>query len=718
MTVGAALGIDLGTSNTVAMVRSGDGRVRPVLFDGQPLLPSGVYAEGSGRLLVGRDALHMARLEPDRFEPHPKRRIDEGTVLLGGAEWPVVDLLAAILRRVTEEAAGLIGGAPTRAVLTYPARWGGVRRAALLRAATDAGLTELGLVAEPVAAAWYYASVLGQRVPVGRPLLVFDLGGGTFDVAVVRREPEGFAVAGTGGLDDLGGVDADAAIVTHLGDLVSAREPDLWQRLANPADTESMRTRRLLWDDVRTAKEMLSRTTSAAVHVPGYAHGLHLTREEFERLVRPLLARAVDESARVVAECGHAPGELAGVFLVGGASRIPLAGALLHERLGVAPTTIEQPELAVAEGAIHVDDGRPAAEPMRSERPIRPVRPAWSPPPGAPSTRPVSSPPGAPTSPVGHPTSPLGPPRSQSAHPTSAPPGNPTSPFTQPVWPPWAGPAPRRPDGTASDTSDIGRGDATATADMPGGFAGNTPPITVRFSPRRATTTRVWRAQILAMVGVFVVVMILALTVGTTLIRSWFDIGRSAGATTGTGTGAGSGSQLGSDGTSPSSSPSVKPKPSLSPNAENSRGDMHVVLRDNAVLPVATPWEKYVDGCHAGWIADPLLKNRVTDGHFAECHIANSGLVAFQVMFYRFNSRADQEAYRKDLGAKWKQCEDLTDTRVSRSGVRCLGKGDDPESSSPAWIYWDDETEPVGARLIGYSETNAADLNVIWDTYA
>src|SRR5439155_21364687 len=118
--------------------------------------------------------------------------------------------------------------------------------------------------------------------------------------------------------------------------------------------------------------------------------------------------------------------------------------------------------------------------------------------------------------------------------PPSAPPGNPTSPFTRPVWPPWAGPAPRRPDGTASDTSDIGRGDATATADMPGGFAGNTPPITVRFSPRRATTPGVWRGQVLAVVAVSVAVMTLALPDGTSPIRRWCDIVRSAGATAGT----------------------------------------------------------------------------------------------------------------------------------------------------------------------------------------
>src|SRR3954465_4676828 len=90
---GHALGIDFGTSNTVAVARWPDGRARPLLVDGSPLLPSAVYAEPGGELNVGRDAVHSARLDPARFEPNPKRRIDDGTVLLGEQEFAVVDLI-------------------------------------------------------------------------------------------------------------------------------------------------------------------------------------------------------------------------------------------------------------------------------------------------------------------------------------------------------------------------------------------------------------------------------------------------------------------------------------------------------------------------------------------------------------------------------------------------------------------------------------------------
>src|SRR5256714_14511025 len=109
------LGVDFGTSNTVAVLRWPDGRVRPLLFDGSPLLPSAVYAEPGGQFVVGRDAVHSARMDPGRFEPNPKRRIDDGSVLLGDREGPTVDLIAAVLAVVAEEAERTAGERPATA---------------------------------------------------------------------------------------------------------------------------------------------------------------------------------------------------------------------------------------------------------------------------------------------------------------------------------------------------------------------------------------------------------------------------------------------------------------------------------------------------------------------------------------------------------------------------------------------------------------------------
>jgi molecular chaperone HscA len=348
---GFAIGVDLGTSNTLAVLRWPDGRTRPLMVDGAPIMPSGVYADESGQLHVGRDAQRLAGLDPARFEPNPKRRIDEGTVLLGGREVAIVDLLAAVFGAVARAAVEAIGFLPP-AVLTYPAAWGAPRRETLAAAAARAGWPPVRMVPEPVAAARYFADVLRRPIPVGASLAVFDFGGGTLDVAVVRNENGHFAVLGSGGIEDLGGLDVDAALVEHLGRVLAETAGGLWNALSKPETTTQRRDRRLFWEDVRGAKEMLSRTAVAPIAVPGRDQAVHLTREELERAAEPLMRRAVWETGAVIKRCGLRPDQLAGLFLVGGSSRLPLAARLLHAELGVPPTVLEQPELPVAEGAL------------------------------------------------------------------------------------------------------------------------------------------------------------------------------------------------------------------------------------------------------------------------------------------------------------------------------------------------------------------------------
>ncbi|MEJ3743066.1 PQQ-binding-like beta-propeller repeat protein [Actinomycetes bacterium KLBMP 9797] len=381
---GYALAVDLGTSNTVAVLRWPDGRTRPLLFDGQPTLPSAAYLDGAGRLHAGRDAQRLGRADPARYEPNPKRRVDESGVLLGDREVPTADLLAAVLGGVARAAVEAVGFLPP-AVLTYPAAWGARRREVLATAVVRAGWPPTGvahggtrLVAEPVAAARYFADVLRRPVPVGAALAVFDFGGGTLDIAVVRNdgEPAGFTVIGSGGVAELGGLDLDAALVEHLGRLLAPAHPAAWRALEAPATAEQWRNRRQLWDEIRGAKEMLSRAAAAPVAVPGIEQAVHLTREELERAITPLLRRGVVEAGAVIGRCGLRPDQLAGLFLVGGSSRVPLVARLLHAELGIAPTVLEQPELPVAEGALTglAASGPPSAPPAPPAPPA-PVAP-------------------------------------------------------------------------------------------------------------------------------------------------------------------------------------------------------------------------------------------------------------------------------------------------------------------------------------------------------
>ncbi|WP_432987547.1 Hsp70 family protein [Dactylosporangium sp. CA-233914] len=380
------LAIDLGTCHTVAVVHRGDEAPRALLFDGSPVMPSGIYADEQGRISVGRDAERLSQLAPERFEPYPKRSIDEGSALLGSVEVTIVEMLASLLRRAAEESLQAGVNPVGSTVLTCPADWGGQRRGVLLEAARAANLGPVVLVDEPIAAATYCLRVLGQQVAPLQSLAVFDFGGGTLDVSVVRREFDGLRVLGVGGLDDLGGVDIDAALVGHLGQLINLRHPELWQRLANPDSVAAKRDRRELWTEVRAAKEMLSRAASAPVHLPGTDEALHLTREELERVAGPLIDRAVDETRRVLERAGVDVRQLAGIFLVGGSSRIPLVASRLHARFGVAPVVPEQPELPVAYGGM-LAVGTPSQQQFDAP-PVPGPRPA----PGTPAPPPGQSP--------------------------------------------------------------------------------------------------------------------------------------------------------------------------------------------------------------------------------------------------------------------------------------------------------------------------------------
>ncbi|MGY0237053.1 Hsp70 family protein [Longispora urticae] len=360
---GYRLAVDYGTSNTVAMLATPDGRVRPLLFDGAPLLPSAVYAQPDGIVLTGRDAQNSARLDPARFEPNPKRRIDDVEILLGDHSWPVVELAARTLTRVATEAARTAGGPPAELVMTCPVTWGPVRRDVLTRAAARAGLPRPTLVPEPVAAAAYYTSVLGQEVLGGRSVVVYDLGGGTFDVCVVRRENTGFHALAYRGIDDFGGMDLDALVVAQLAQAVAPGAPEAWQRLSRPADAADRRHFRALWDDARTAKEALSRQSQATVFVPVVERDVHVSREAFEQAASGALRRTIDVTLATLRESQTGPSDVAGLFLVGGSTRVPMVATLLHRATGIAPTLLEQPETVVAEGALRAVPGRAAAAP-------------------------------------------------------------------------------------------------------------------------------------------------------------------------------------------------------------------------------------------------------------------------------------------------------------------------------------------------------------------
>jgi hypothetical protein len=393
------LAVDLGTSTTIAMLQWPDGRVRPLLFDGSPLLSSAVLLGTDGHLHTGRDAAHLGRGTPERLEPNPKRRIDDNVVLLGPAEVPVRDLLAAVLGRVAVEArrvAGHLGDL----TLTHPAAWGTRRCALLVEAAERAGLGRGRLVPEPVAAATYFAHTMLEAFPPGSRVVVYDLGAGTCDITVLRRGPHGFDVVASDGLNDVGGLDVDAAIVAFL----EATYGRLW--------TDAV-SRRQVWEEVRGAKEMLSRTSGTVITIPALGKEAPLGREQFDGLIAPVLRPTIALARSLILDTASAgaPGAPTAVVLVGGASRIPLVATLLAEATGVAPIVIEQPELVVAEGALHLSPAAATGPATGTATPVAPVAPVSGPGAHAPVSGPgfpVSGP-GGPFAPVSGPAGPAAP---------------------------------------------------------------------------------------------------------------------------------------------------------------------------------------------------------------------------------------------------------------------------------------------------------------------
>ena len=389
--------VDFGTSSTCVVASINGREPQIVVVDGQPLMSSAVYAAADGTVFVGQEAERQAAVDPSRYEPNPKRRIDEGELLLGDTVVRVLDAVHAVLKRAVTESRRLAGDADVDLlVLTHPADWGAVRTR-LLRQAAGRLAYEVALVPEPVAAAVFHAATytpaeVNQDRTVhfsGRPgdtLAVLDVGGGTVDVSVVRRQPGanpvarrgGFEVLATRGDPSFGGADIDQALLEHVGSLVSSVDPDAWRQLVGGREMVDRRRRRVLRQDVRGAKETLSRHAYTDIPMPPPFADAHVTREDLERLVAPQLGRAVTLTSTAIEEAGLSPRQLTAIFLVGGSSRIPMVSRLVHERTGVVPTTLDQPETVVARGALRavlIEADRTGALP--GSTPVRPgPRPA------------------------------------------------------------------------------------------------------------------------------------------------------------------------------------------------------------------------------------------------------------------------------------------------------------------------------------------------------
>ena len=342
------LAIDFGTTNTTAAFADDGGPPMVLELDNSKYLPSVVVADGEGNLLTGNVADRQAVVHPERAARVPKRALVAGDqAVLGGRAFPAEALAGAVLSRMYAEAVRFHGGTgPAKVILTHPARWGEPVKDRLRAAAALAGMRDVALVAEPEAAAWYYAPpVAGQLVAV------FDLGGGTLDTAVLKADGGGFTVAGPPGGDaDLGGEDFDELLQEWVSEQARKRDAQLWAELEDgPRAARDLAHLRL---DVTAGKEALSELTTYEVPVPGFPEGIHVRQQDLEGLIGEPVGRAVAEMARTITAAGVTPRQLAGLYLTGGSSRIPLVAQRLGEDLGVVPQMRDDPKTVVALGAL------------------------------------------------------------------------------------------------------------------------------------------------------------------------------------------------------------------------------------------------------------------------------------------------------------------------------------------------------------------------------
>ncbi|MFG0812577.1 Fe-S protein assembly chaperone HscA [Raoultella sp. FYR_9] len=350
-----AVGIDLGTTNSlVATVRSGQAETLPD-HQGRYLLPSVVNYHESG-LSVGYDARHNAALDPvntissvkrmmgrsladiqTRYPhlPYQLQASENGLPMIqtaGGLLNPVrvsADILKALAARATEALSGELDGV----VITVPAYFDDAQRQGTKDAARLAGLHVLRLLNEPTAAAIAYGLDSGQEGVIA----VYDLGGGTFDISVLRLSRGVFEVLATGGDSALGGDDFDHLLADYL------------RELAGLSDRSDNRLQRELLDAAIAAKIALSDADSVSVNVGGWQGDI--TREQFNELIAPLVKRTLLACRRALKDAGVAAEEVLEVVMVGGSTRVPLVRERVGEFFGRTPLTTIDPDKVVAIGA-------------------------------------------------------------------------------------------------------------------------------------------------------------------------------------------------------------------------------------------------------------------------------------------------------------------------------------------------------------------------------
>lgn len=346
--MGYGLGIDLGTTFTAAAVGLANRIEMLALGDRAVVAPAIVFVSEDGVVTTGDAAARRAVREPSRAARDFKRRLGDPTpLMLGGTPHSAIALLGYVLQDVLRQATEEEGEQPDHVVLTRPANWGPFRQESFNELLRLDGLDGAQVVTEPEAAAAYYA--MQRHMADGDVVAVYDLGGGTFDATVVCKQPGGISILGNSeGLERLGGIDFDQAIMAHVDYMLDGAITEL-----NPHDPQVALALRRLRHDCVEAKEVLSvdTETTIPVYVPQEHCEVKLTRDELEDMLRVPIESTIVALRGALRSAQVEPDELTAVLLIGGSSRIPLVARTISAELGRPIAVDAHPKYAVALGA-------------------------------------------------------------------------------------------------------------------------------------------------------------------------------------------------------------------------------------------------------------------------------------------------------------------------------------------------------------------------------
>lgn len=344
---GPIVGIDLGTTNS-AVAAIVDGKPHVLAEEDEKILPSVVAVDANGKLITGVLARNQLAAFPERTVASIKRRM--GTmepVSLGDQTFTPPEISAVILRRLRDRAARALGRQVGRAVITVPAFFDENQRQATIEAGELAGLKVERIINEPTAASLVYHA--GEHDP--KQILVYDFGGGTFDVSIVRMEDGVVEVLSSKGDTELGGDDLDQALMDLVADeFQEDYQIDLRERSS---------TRYRLLQACERAKVELSTNETASITEEFIAdkegQPLNLvtdvTRDAFEELIEPLIERTISCVHEALQDAGLSIHQIDDLVLVGGSTRTPLVERRLRDEFRREPSRAVDPDLAVALGA-------------------------------------------------------------------------------------------------------------------------------------------------------------------------------------------------------------------------------------------------------------------------------------------------------------------------------------------------------------------------------